>query len=336
MHELTLHDLPDATGKSVGYTFAFAGSWEECPAEHFPQAVLARAAPKDHGGVRFQLLRLLAGIPAHLAHRLPPADHFTKLVKLPAEFGEFGQPMRKARQELRLLPELDWLYGPALLFTSKLPGLTHAGTTWTGPDDNLSHMSLDQWRWGVKLLKHFREEKDDAKREVHLNNLVGALYSPVARSDEGATKRSVIKSGPSTTHARAQLQAATDRDGPRSSAQEWSSLPIEDHAALLKDLPLETKIAAAFNFEALNAVLPQQYKRTFGGESNGPTSPQGILDISYDVAESGALGDYDAVNARLLHTVLAYMENNLYKDERAMNERPAAPSDGVTSFSQRV
>jgi len=281
MHEITLHDRPGTDGRPVSYTFSFPGSWDECPPEHFACAALARATPQDHAGARFHLLRTLACIPAALADRLPPAEHLIRPALSHADPPSFYADDGPT-PELRLLPELDWVFLQApCLSVSKMPHLQHDDALWHGPDDNLSHMTLDQWRWSLKLLRQFHDERDELRRDTHLNNLLGALYTPA----------------------------------PSGAYPPWSPLSIEAHAARLATLPLDHKVAGAFNFEALNALLPRQYPRTFGGDA-APPSPQGILDISFDVAQGAALGDYDAVNLRLLHTVLAYMENNLYKDER--------------------
>ncbi|HRH68782.1 MAG TPA: hypothetical protein PLB89_04675 [Flavobacteriales bacterium] len=175
MYPVAIYDLPADDGTPVKYEFALPSSWLEATREHLLAITRALLSKKDPVKIKFTLLKELAGIPAKLMHRMPPADHFIKEV----DATDFNTPWRPVpKTEMRMLPELDWAFTPANFTDSLLPSIEHAGITWTGPSNSFERMTLNQWLFCTTLLTNFRKEKDPATANTILNNLMGAMYQP--------------------------------------------------------------------------------------------------------------------------------------------------------------
>lgn len=180
-----------------------------------------------------------------------------------------------------LIPELNWIWKTEPVFEkSLLATIEHEGVTWKGPDDRLDHMTLGQWQYVATLLTVFRACKDDKERDTHLNNWLASLYQPDHCS--------------------------------------WSNESIEEYAAKLAKLPIDVKLMAVFNYEALHAHLPLKYPRVFDPDGETGQSPAGLFAIAFDVARSGVLGaihpDGTGVEKHRVHSVLMYMEHTLHLD----------------------
>lgn len=183
----------------------------------------------------------------------------------------------KITSEWRLLPQLDWAFKPAVYEKSLLPAVTLAEISWTGPDDGFERMPLIQWVWCTELLRTFRNCTDPTEQVDALHNLLGALYQPAHCT--------------------------------------WSNEPIEEYGAKLAALPVEVKLAAVLNYEAIHSTLPLRYARVFNPTDGGDApSPEGLFGLAYDAAKTGAFGDYEKVEYQPLHRVLGYMEHNLFSD----------------------
>lgn len=295
MPEITLHDAPDADGNAIRYTFNLPGGWDDalltgqhlghiCKALAFAGAMQAKLVEEDDA---------LADDPTPKA--LAKLDLFYDLLQLPhalrsrmssdpedymyetdtTDYHTGYVPVETS--EYQVLPQLDWCWQTPKYRRSLLPKLQHNDLEWIGPDDDFNTMVLDQWLWCVQLLRSFREAKPEDAESL-LNHLVGALYVP-------------------TTDA------------------EWSSDPIDVRAEQLATLPVQTKLAAVLNFEAIHANLADDYDRVFDPTGSVSQSPQGVFGMAYDVARSGVFGKEQEVRRVRLHDVMGYMEHSLYVDE---------------------
>lgn len=295
MHTITVHDAPAADGSPVTHHFTLPSGWcdEEAPLKPhhlltISKALCTAAAVRGNARemdlseedvqngadaiARYELFTDLIQLPHTLAYRLPPADHFYYETDT-TDYGTGYAPVE--RSEYRLLPQLDWCFTPPLFRTSLLPTLEHDGSTWEGPDDHFTYMTLNRWMWGTTLVQGVRAAAKGTEDKA-LNEVLGALYTP---------------------HGVA-----------------WNNKLIEAHAARLATLPSATKVAALLNYEAINASLAEDYPRVFDPRGEAYNSPQGVFGMAYDVARSGVLDKHQPIEDVLLHKVLGYMEHALYTD----------------------
>lgn len=168
MHEITLY------GKGEPITFQYPASWEEVTGEQLVVITKAQALNATDTGVRFDLLRDLAGIPAELMELMPPADQLMQEVDVTDRSGPW-KPVEK--WEWRLLPSLDWAFGAPCYRKSLVPAIAHEGVDYAGPDDGFDHMTLNQWVYCTSLLKAFRQAKPEEQEDA-LNTFLAALYQP--------------------------------------------------------------------------------------------------------------------------------------------------------------
>lgn len=271
---ITFVGKPLDNGTPVHYNFTFPAGWNEVNAAQMGAILEAQVTGTDPTQIRFRLLQDLAAIPNAIMELAPPAEHFTFEV----DTTDYNTPFRpKPTSELRLLPQLDWVFSPAKYTNTLLPTIEHKGVTYAGPADGFETMVLNQWIWCSQLLLQFRHQ-DDANESVNdLANLLGALYQPTGKA--------------------------------------WSSDDIEQYAAELKALPPATQLAAVLNFEAINSTLPDRYKYLYREpDEEVEPSPEGLFGMVYEVAKAGTFGPYHKVEKQLLHTVLAYMNHQLHQD----------------------
>lgn len=284
MHTLTLHDVPTG-GQPVRYDFTFPGSWEEATTEDLITVCRVLAHPDDTEARRMRLLRELCAIPAHLAHRMPGVEQCTYRVDVTDRSGPF-RPVEKF--EWQLLPQLDWAFAPGCYTTSLLPEVEHDGVRWEGSKSGFDGMGLAQWIWATTFIGELRKAPPDSKDAV-MNELLGIIYRPVQASGSPAPF------DPEQRHA---------------------------HAARLASLPMHQKLATVLNHEALHAMLPVLYRRSFDPEGEVQRSPAGLYGIAYDVAASGVFGDTDRTEQQPVAKVLDYMEHKLHQDTVAQARKP--------------
>lgn len=301
MHEIVLQDAPDATGAPVKYTLELPGGWEDvttreqlivisrnlCLAASIDaklQEEDADAEPLGMHAVKLDLFKELLDLPESLASRLPDAAHLVYEVDT-TDYHTGYAPVETS--EGRLLPQLDWCFSPPTFTKSIMRHIEHAGTTWAGLPDDFTGLELNRWIWCATLLQQFRNADKDGVNEA-LNNLLAGLYHPA------------------------------------DSIEPWSNSTIEERAARLADLPVEVKLAAVLNFEAIHATLPPRYPRVFDPRGEAMNSPAGMFSIAYEVAASGVFGNERLVNATAMHNVLLYMEHNLYAQHIAEKRAEAA------------
>jgi hypothetical protein len=309
MHTISLFDRPNADGTPVQHDFSFPGSWNEARPEDLRAVSRIHLSRRTDAAKRFTLLRELAEIPGVLMKRMPPAEHFMQRVDVTDRSGPW-RPVEK--HEWKLLHQLDWAFGPPTYEKSLLPSFVHQGVRWYGPygdsEHGFEHMTLNQWVYGTMLLQRLRAGKPE-EQDLYLNEFLGAVYT-----DDGVVseeERLAIPPPDNTRHL--------------ALLKNWTPDHVELRGARLADVPLDLKMAALLNFEAIHSTLGLMYRRVFDPEGGAQRSPQGLFGMAFDVAASGVFGDIYGTESAMVHKVLGMMEHQLFKDEQAAakNTKPA-------------
>lgn len=313
MNEALTHEiaLVSATGT---LTYQLPGCWQAVrSAQHLiavgralsiAAAVDAKAAengeePDPRPGhstgqsmARMHLLTELLELPEVLIDALPPLDAFVyPHTYTPDGGGYYVEDVT----EYRVLPQLDWAFEAPRYEKSLLPVITHDGSEWHGPNDDLMAFTVKRWLWCATMASAFRSSRpDDAIK--NLNNLMAALYHPA-------------DAGP------------------------WSNEHMEANAARLSTLDTEVRLAAVLNFEAIYATLPATYRRVFDGRNAEEPGPAGLFGIAFDVAKSGVMGDEESVMGKPMHKVLLYCEHHLH--QQAMDEKRAKEAEREAKRNNR-
>lgn len=287
MHEIKLYELNLGTGATQQHVHLMPSGWDELTAEQLAAVSEARFIlfacgeayhTEVDAAMRFRLLQQLAGIPDRLMQHMPDAGDLTFETAPTEEDLLYGRD----KPRMKLMAELDWVFGAPKYERSLLPTLEHDGSTWNGPDDHLNHLNLDQWSWVTTLVNHLRDPDAAAEQPgepAKLDMVMGALYTPDGRP--------------------------------------FDSLIIEVHAARFATMRLGDKLAALLNYEALYAGVPEQYPRVFPYDSEGRPSPFGPFGTVMDIAKNGVLGNRNAVQKERMHDGMMLMEHSLFQQEES-------------------
>lgn len=155
-------------GGTKEHHFGFAGSWPELTPLLLGRVALQLALDVDEEVKRVHIFKLLTGIPKELAQHIGPED----LIYSWEKRDEAGH---RVRDEWRLLPQLDWLFGTAPSFEKSLvPAVDVGGKVWIGPKDQLKNLTVNQWGFIDICLEAYSANPT----EEALNNVLGAMYCP--------------------------------------------------------------------------------------------------------------------------------------------------------------
>lgn len=153
MHSITL-----IGPKGEEYNYSFAADWNELDALQAGEVAAHLLAGLPDPVLRFELLRLLAGIPKDIFRRSFHEDMVTI----------------DQKDQAVLLPQLDWLFTDPVLDVSLLPEVVVGKQRYTGPSSALGNFTVLQLSFAdICFSAVGAQDSPEA-----IDNLMGALYYP--------------------------------------------------------------------------------------------------------------------------------------------------------------
>lgn len=100
----------------------------------------------------------------------------------------------------------------------------------------------------------------------------------------------------------------------------WDNEGIESRGRKLASLPLATKLAAVFNYQAVRAALPSSFPRTFSKRKNDDATPDFGVDGLIEAVAGDKFGDVDQAGHKRLTYALINSERAILALDRMERE----------------